>query len=58
MYMDNELLSLQMHSIIRQVAANYHLHFSMTMLSKPALMQSPNHLLKPRGEINHEPVRP
>lgn len=57
-YMDNELLSLQMHCIIRLVAANYHLHFSTTMLSKPALMQSPNHPSKPRGEINHEPVRP
>lgn len=56
--MDNELLSLQMHCIIGLVAANYHLHFSTTMLSKPALTQSPNHPSKPRGEINHELVRP
>lgn len=56
--MDNELFSLQMHSIIRLVAANYHLHFSMTMLSKPALMESPNHPSKLRGEENHELVKP
>lgn len=47
-YMDNELLSLQMHSVIRLVAANYHLHFSMTLLSKTLLMESSNYTLKPR----------
>lgn len=51
-YMDNELLPLQMHSIIRLVAANCHLYFSM--LSKPALMENPNHPLQVRGEKNNE----
>lgn len=50
--MDNELLPLQMHSITRLVAANCHLYFSM--LSKPALMENPNHPLQVRGEKNNE----
>lgn len=44
--MDNELLSLQMHSIIRLVAANYHLHFSAALLSKAILMECSNYPLK------------
>lgn len=50
--MDNELLALQIHSIIRLVAANYHLHFCMTLLSKTVLMERSNYSLKPRKKIN------
>lgn len=58
--MDNELPSLQMHSIIRLAAANYHLHFSVILLSKTVLMESSNYPLKPRKDIYFfiESVRP
>lgn len=46
--MDNELLALQIHSIIRLVAANYHLYFCKTLLSKTVLMERSNYSLKPR----------
>lgn len=49
--MDNEFLSLQMHSIIRLVAANYQLLFSRTLLSQTVLMESSNYPLKHRKKI-------
>lgn len=49
--MDNELLALQMHSIIRLVVANYHLYFSMTLLSKAVPMERSNYSFKPGGNV-------
>lgn len=46
--MDNELLALQIHSIIRLVVANYHLHFciqnaSASLLSKTVPVERSNY---------------